>query len=82
MLEYPWNEKNNTFTWLSSLYNPFKSSPISCSFLFMQASASVLDSAPSFFEYYLLKSFILCIFIYSILRNILRVVLKNIFKVT
>ena len=24
MLEYPWNEKNNTFSWLSSLYNPFK----------------------------------------------------------
>ena len=24
MLEYPWNEKNNTFTWLSSLYNPFE----------------------------------------------------------
>ena len=22
--EYPWNEENNTFTWLSSLYNPFK----------------------------------------------------------
>ena len=22
--EYPWNKKNNTFTWLSSLYNPFK----------------------------------------------------------
>ena len=25
MSEYPWNEKNNTFIWLSSLYNPFKS---------------------------------------------------------
>ena len=25
MSEYPWNEKNNTFTWISSLYNPFKS---------------------------------------------------------
>ena len=24
MSEYPWKEKNNTFTWLSSLYNPFK----------------------------------------------------------
>ena len=24
MSEYPWNEKNNTFTYLSSLYNPFK----------------------------------------------------------
>ena len=24
MSEYPWNEKNNIFTWLSSLYNPFK----------------------------------------------------------
>ena len=23
MSEYPSNEKNNTFTWLSSLYNPF-----------------------------------------------------------
>ena len=23
MWEYLWNEKNNTFTWLSSLYNPF-----------------------------------------------------------
>ena len=23
MSEYPWNKKNNTFTWLSSLYNPF-----------------------------------------------------------
>ena len=23
MSEYPWNEKNNTFTWSSSLYNPF-----------------------------------------------------------
>ena len=23
MSEYPWNEKNNTFTWLSPLYNPF-----------------------------------------------------------
>ena len=23
MSEYPWNEKNNTFTWLSSLYNAF-----------------------------------------------------------
>ena len=22
--EYPWNEKNIPFTWLSSLYNPFK----------------------------------------------------------
>ena len=25
MSEYPWSEKNNTFTWLSCLYNPFKS---------------------------------------------------------
>ena len=25
MSEYPWNEKNNICTWLSSLYNPFKS---------------------------------------------------------
>ena len=24
MLEYPWNEKNNTSTWLSSLYSLFK----------------------------------------------------------
>ena len=24
MSDSPWNEKNNTFTWLSSLYNPFK----------------------------------------------------------
>ena len=24
MSEYPWNEKNNTFTWLSLLFNPFK----------------------------------------------------------
>ena len=24
MSEYPCNEKNNTFTWLSSLYNLFK----------------------------------------------------------
>ena len=24
MSKYPWNEKNNTFTWLSSLYDPFK----------------------------------------------------------
>ena len=24
MSEYPSNKKNNTFTWLSSLYNPFK----------------------------------------------------------
>ena len=23
MLEYPWSEKNNIFTWLSSLYSPF-----------------------------------------------------------
>ena len=23
MSEYPWNKKNNTFTWLSSLYNSF-----------------------------------------------------------
>ena len=23
MSQYPWNKKNNTFTWLSSLYNPF-----------------------------------------------------------
>ena len=22
MSEYPWKEKNNTFTWLNSLYNP------------------------------------------------------------
>ena len=29
MWEYPWNEKNNTFTWLSSLYNPFN--PLSTS---------------------------------------------------
>ena len=28
MSEYPWNEKNNTFTWLSSLYNPFKCATI------------------------------------------------------
>ena len=28
MSEYPWNEKNNTFTWLSSLYNPFKATTI------------------------------------------------------
>ena len=28
MSEYPWNEKNNTFTWLSSLYNPFKTRKI------------------------------------------------------
>ena len=27
MLQYPWNDKNNTFTWPSSLYNPFKSLP-------------------------------------------------------
>ena len=25
MSEYPWNEKNITFTWLSSLYSTFKS---------------------------------------------------------
>ena len=24
MSDYLWNEKNNTFTWLSSLYNSFK----------------------------------------------------------
>ena len=24
MSEYPWNEKNNTFIWLWTLYNPFK----------------------------------------------------------
>ena len=24
MSEYPWDEKSNTFTWLSSLYNLFK----------------------------------------------------------
>ena len=24
MSEYPWNKKNNIFTWLSSHYNPFK----------------------------------------------------------
>ena len=24
MSDYPWNEKNDTFTWLSTLYNPFK----------------------------------------------------------
>ena len=24
MSEYPWNKNNNKFTWLSSLYNPFK----------------------------------------------------------
>ena len=24
MSDYPWNKKSNTFTWLSSLYNPFK----------------------------------------------------------
>ena len=24
MSEYPWNKKNNIFTWLSSLSNPFK----------------------------------------------------------
>ena len=24
MSEYPWNVKDNTFTWLHSLYNPFK----------------------------------------------------------
>ena len=23
MSEYPWNKENNTFTWLSSFYNPF-----------------------------------------------------------
>ena len=28
MSEYPWNEKSNTFTWLSSLYNPFKKKKI------------------------------------------------------
>ena len=27
MSEYPWNKKNNTFTWHSSLFNPFKSKP-------------------------------------------------------
>ena len=26
MSEYPWNETNLTFIWLSSLYNPFKNS--------------------------------------------------------
>ena len=29
MSQYPWNEKNNTFTWLSSFYNPFKDSKLS-----------------------------------------------------
>ena len=24
MSEFPWDKKNNTFTWLSSLYNAFK----------------------------------------------------------
>ena len=24
MSDCPWNEKNDTFTWLSTLYNPFK----------------------------------------------------------
>ena len=28
MSEYPWNKKNNTMTWLSSLYNPFKDKPL------------------------------------------------------
>ena len=27
MSEHPWNEKNNRFTWLSSLYNSFKRQP-------------------------------------------------------
>ena len=31
MSEYPWNEKNNTFTWLSSLYNPFNLKFQNCS---------------------------------------------------
>ena len=28
MSEYPWNEKNNTFTWLGSYYNPFNLLPV------------------------------------------------------
>ena len=33
MSEYPWNEKNNTFKWLSSLYNPFKTTQILAHFI-------------------------------------------------
>ena len=34
MSEYPWNEKNNIFTWLSSLYNPFKAFNYFCEKVF------------------------------------------------
>ena len=50
MSEYPWNEKSNTFTWLSSLYNPFKDRPSHDAFFsnkvhLKEKSAKVLGSS-------------------------------------
>ena len=45
MSEYPWNKKNETFTWLSSLYNPFKGSAVT-----LWSFPSDLNSFWNFFE--------------------------------
>ena len=46
MSEYPWNGKNNTFKWLSSLYNPFKTDfqkdEISCAKYFISIHMQTL----------------------------------------
>ena len=44
MSEHPWKKKNNKFTWLSSLYNPFK------------CDESLLSMLPNFLELHLILS--------------------------
>ena len=42
---YPWKEKNRTFTWLSSLYNPFKEKRNVVEFNLRNVSAKKLKEA-------------------------------------
>ena len=50
MSKYPWKEKNNKFTWLRSLYNPFKEQ-LFTELLWMTASGFlVIDRTDSKFE--------------------------------
>ena len=56
MSEYPWNEKSNTFIWLSSLYNPFKGLIVCVLFLIWKKHSNILSiqkiwrKSPIYFE--------------------------------
>ena len=67
MSEYPWNEKNNTFTWLGSLYNPLYIFPVNAKSLFLRiyfpsfwvsVTIAFLPSSALYKKYGLVNSFL------------------------